>query len=946
MSVPRIMNYILDTARFLLVNMTGHDPIHDYYGTSNLTRWQQNGILLTNILKNVIFGGTGTSYQLIHKHLSHKGQSKQAIAFKKEANRATKTLRYLNHNNPITMQEQEAKKFDAQNIDAKKKVAAAIEQMKLEKMTFINDISDLSTEIKNTILFSTFVNYIDIQDRKELTYFNIYNLIKHKDDASGVPENFYEAFSVNFIGWMYYKHRAKLFNNENMSDTTDEIPKYIIFKELLDLLEEAFDDMVIETTIFEIHNEVSFEKQIGEREDLSDPILSDESNKKVDAIVQACKLEKGGGGIKTLTGGDKPPCANCTANEARTIVNALTSGLSNENVLDLVNSMQYKYDGFFNNNVSLSQSSPWPVEYKKESDELLMIFIKLWSTTLNPKGESRFEKKIQTLKKEFKAYIPDVKPRRTGGRIKQDILSLLKKLVLGTMHDCLNIIAKYHAENERIANAEAKDVARLLNGDLSTSDLLARADFTRLLARSSLYFYGICDNEGNLTEPGSQILGPGNQVPEGSLLEKQINILRFIAMNYNSNPATTWPNAISNPVTKIDLDTSLYDEIQQIYPLTHPSRQGGAYICNKALEKKYIVNNAAMEMNTPYAKKLTFCGPSSTIDGMTLCPPSNIIGIPPPNGSGREFGDMNFKIQNSPTIPNSLPDYAYQGSCTLNADYYNGVVDTADVTINITLTGILGQLTIPPNNFIIKEKQLEAAKVLRKTLETFVNVILNPSQLINDPNFIAGFNNATATVQGVDPNLIFSRIFDYVTQIPNIQTQKHIFENLIWKDILYKGFGDISQEISCICRYGGYVAKYQVDTDVFSYYDCVNYPGWQIRLCVGGDRPSGIRSFVALTEGQPHEINMFARTGYYVDGYPTNDFIGKRPELKNFCNRKLTPEFVIGFPPLRDAYPIFSTRGGNLKSKKNYKTRKNMKNNKKNGRKTRTKIKHVRQLKI
>jgi hypothetical protein len=94
-------------------------------------------------------------------------------------------------------------------------------------------------------------------------------------------------------------------------------------------------------------------------------------------------------------------------------------------------------------------------------------------------------------------------------------------------------------------------------------------------------------------------------------------------------------------------------------------------------------------------------------------------------------------------------------------------------------------------------------------------------------------------------------------------------------------------------------------------------------------------------KGRPEDINMLAMTGYYVDGNPVNDFIGKRHDLANFCTRTLlggqVPLFVVGGKLKRKNR---KTR----KHKKIVKTRKNMKMRK--GRKTRIRGNPIKRMKL
>ena len=811
----------------------------------------------------------------------------------------------------------------------------------------IENINELVEEIQNTILFAVFINYLNVPIKvppyPSWTWLDMYALIKHKGDSSGVPPEFYNNFVDNFFGWMC------------LTDPTIVLTTAVSFQNLTDALNAAFDDGVVESTFFETFNynnpavvpaDIDMANLTPANADAAISFARAISNASIQQVLAQQQGNPGGGSIQM--GGDRPPCATCNAVEAQIMVTALNEGLTFQQITTKVNRMQHIYDTMSNEQATTAQIQAWTGaggEYEQSKAFILKFFTSLWSTTLIPAGDPKFAKKCQILKKEFVTYMP-ILPSRAGGRTIMDISSKLTKIVRGTYYDCVNTIRQAQIANAALQAALEREAERALAGAMSANDLVARGDFARMLARSALYFCGIAQANGVLTPLGTAIAGFPNGNP-GRLLMREMNILRFIAMTRPvpaPGAAPNWPNANDGTqVTNKDVDTELLTSATEIYPDGCVARTPGNYFCARGFAgtdgTKYIVNNAASAMTGATPERLTFCNPASIMDGMTYCPPSSVGQF-----EGLEIGDMHFQIQNlafaGAAGVAAAGAFYYNGRTELNADWAANNAAGATANIHITLRSpIIGQVNLSTGVNPIRNKILEAKKVLAATLNTFITKF--QIQAIRD-GITALINTAGPAAAG-GFNTCFSATFTYFTNPPEGAPANFTalgFQNVIYKDILFKGWGDFSQEISCVCKFGGYIRQdYQASDDVLSYLNATAQ-GWQTRLCVGGDRPSGIRSFVALITGRPEDINMLAMTGYYVDGTPNGDFIGKRPELTNFCTRT----FINAAGPA-----VFV--GGKLKRKnrktrkhkKIVKTKKNMKMKK--GRKTRIRGIHIKRMK-
>jgi hypothetical protein len=312
-----------------------------------------------------------------------------------------------------------------------------------------------------------------------------------------------------------------------------------------------------------------------------------------------------------------------------------------------------------------------------------------------------------------------------------------------------------------------------------------------------------------------------------------------------------------------------------------------------------VVNNAAPV--EPALKELSFCPYTSILDGMSQCSWNSAQG-------NIEYGTMNFFIT----------DDAEQ-------IYYNGKLDidtsslsTGGYPKNIGLSfnvKVSPELTLNgKKNITINGSDLEAHFVLKNTL---VNVI----------NYILSVDDATRTTIFTGGN-IFGNLFTIFSSNNNLQ----LF-NKVYSEILFKGTGDLFQEINCVSKFGGYTMEnYTINEGILSYKTAT---GDQLRLFTANDRPSGTRFIYMLLKGKPKEINIKAMGGYYSK---EKQFIVKRNDNTDNC--KPVPVTKGGrknnTKKMRKIRKLRKTRRLNKKSRRGYmKTRRVSRKSKKNYRKTR-----------
>ena len=260
--------------------------------------------------------------------------------------------------------------------------------------------------------------------------------------------------------------------------------------------------------------------------------------------------------------------------------------------------------------------------------------------------------------------------------------------------------------------------------------------------------------------------------------------------------------------------------------------------------KKYVINNAApIGSLSNYA----FCPYSSIIDGMPKCSWNTS------QRDGIEYGDMDFKITENAGNP-----LYYNGTMKIGED-----PSRIDVGFDINFPGF-GQVNGKKLYVNMKTSDdLEASVVLRNTLLSI---------LLSIPNL-----RLTNIWDG-----IYSRLTEQIPDPQDATNTKTIpLFALIYKEILFKGVGDLFQEVNAAFKYGGYTMdNYTCDPNIIYSYQGTN--GNQIRGFLAKDRPSGTRFIYMLLNGIDAEINKKAFGGYYSK---EKEVLAKRADNQNICGQ-------------------------------------------------------------
>lgn len=389
----------------------------------------------------------------------------------------------------------------------------------------------------------------------------------------------------------------------------------------------------------------------------------------------------------------------------------------------------------------------------------------------------------------------------------------------------------------------ADDIRRAQSGSLTSQDKTLVGNFMKLIAKLGLRLTG-CINADDVS--------PGFTDPT---LITELQTLRYIA-------------GLSSTIRTKDLDTTLINHFEAEYNYKQGEKISERINCPRI--GKYIINNAAPIGSM---SKLAFCPYTSVIDGMSQCSWGSA------NGDGIERGNMNFLI-------NGAQDgLSYNGALTIRSDsdkdeYENPTQVSINFVVNCPGYGqIIGN---KPLVDVSKADDLQACVVLKKTLLAILSINGIPPQ------------NIFSVIEKNFQNLIPDPLSGVGAQIP-------IFA-LIYREILFKGVGDLFQEINSVAKFGGYTGEnYFSAQGVLGY---TNPNGNQIRCFLANDRPSGTRFIYMLLNGSAEQINTKAFGGYYSK---EKEVLAKRSDNTDVCS---------------------AVRGG----KRRKKTRKRTKRNKKHSR--------------
>lgn len=404
------------------------------------------------------------------------------------------------------------------------------------------------------------------------------------------------------------------------------------------------------------------------------------------------------------------------------------------------------------------------------------------------------------------------------------------------------ILSGLKAEEEAARIRAEREEIRAASGELTKDQRLIRDQFCSLIARLGLVL------NGEYTIDGQQ--NPIVSRGDDDMTAKEINLLANWA-NWEWDPSLfTSRIRLTGVRSNIDVDlfnfTHDYFEDYMMGADEYPT-------CKTSPGLKYVIDNAAMVPSN--LKDFVFCPVSSVVDGMKKCNVSQL----------EEHGNMDF-------IFCERDEYdALQNSQVPIQNYYRGVSEYNDrdktTVYSIELkTQVLTLPIVLRKSIDLAGTALEAHNVLRETLVNIIGFIINLQQtrkyeiistrIYQNANGIFGglyeclFNTTYKDYPGLDAELPVLQ-FGFLTGILNI---------------LFKGSGDLFQEINAACKWGGYKSdSYSCRSSVVSY-NTLNTKssndGNTLRMFIANDQPSGCRFAFLLLKGYEEFINKYAFGGY------------------------------------------------------------------------------------
>ena len=396
-------------------------------------------------------------------------------------------------------------------------------------------------------------------------------------------------------------------------------------------------------------------------------------------------------------------------------------------------------------------------------------------------------------------------------------------------------------EEARAVAARERAEERARAGHLGPDDVKFREGFCSFIAKASLHMCNIITATATADNP------------------TQLNWALYDAADF-TNPylkrqaeiLCKWADIKQLPpgleTSKKDADLELFNLFEKQFKVT--GRQGK----EKAKEflttisttnRKIIIDNAAMSRSDVFYHN-KFCPWSSINDAQPMCSAGTDDSI--------EYGDMNFKIQNSPNVSSYyacqmtvLPDSIYQITFSIVFPNRN--------TVTHTIKKVVG------------DGFLKAKNAVGETISGIIDYLVKKSTSghPDDQAF-------TDRVFSKFPNIFDQLFIEFLNGYDNGEIMQIIFKN-----ILCKLLGDLIQEINSICAHGGYTGVNYNTTpngNIVEFRPNTSASPNTPRIFLANDRPSAFRAMFAAHFAESG-INQKCAVAYYPD--ETNIFMYIKP---------------------------------------------------------------------
>lgn len=856
----RKLSFDQNNSLALLLNIMGHDVIHDYGSGSSEKRW----VNILNLINTYI-----NSYT-IDNNLSGGGK-----AFKSSSSKYPSIFMPIG----ITKTQLKNKKI----IEKTKKNALLANVAKKSLYDEENIASVLNNFIKfynNNVIFSCFNVYFkkfDLLNKREI---NI-DYLKSNEFLNELLENIFhddpsenENYDYVLISLKHYFH---IYLKSIVILEDNPVVFYNIITDFLN------KDYILYTI---------YDNAVNVKYDEDSKNIDEIYNDNDDDIVVMNNFDSNN--TITYHGGARAKDDYLTEESVTQLLNNLTTFKNtklNPTILDALASLFINYINLDGNNFLEKQ------RITQEYNILRIDILTELKTILRNYGQTSKAGCIDNASGNSSnniSFIPNLPSR--GSRVITDIETYKTKGAELFFKDCLidyytEIQSKYFLDQQNIEKKLQKETDRVQQGHLSREQKEFRDDFTSVIAKSALYLNGVCNGNGNLNTQFIPFLqNTSNYSNENYLLYNEILILL-------DQSGWSIPSGVNINTTGIGkLDEYLYNlTVKQFQEF---KKNDVDLVCGS--NQKYIIDNAAKLSNI--LKKRVFCPNTSILDGMSQCSYST--------AHYTEECDMNFFIG----YDNQTESFGYNGKLTINNDDVNENNKRHLITYNIKIKTATGVIIEPDNRFFQnmdrrQDSKLKAHNVLKVTLQSILELIISKSNEYQDI-YSQGTNIFNYLFSKNDPEF-FNRLFQ----------------------ILFKGAGDLKQEINAVCKFGGYInLQHYLRSDNIIDWDST---GNGIRMFLANDQPSACRFSNLLMYGKPEEINLFAFGGYAGDN--KRFFVSRI--LKQLIEKGLLRSDEINFKqficdPQRNINPTLFQGGKNNKKNKTKKGGKITKKKKKLQRKT------------
>lgn len=821
----KIINFTKDNIKFLLLNILGHDVIHDFYGNLGKDRWKKVNSLSSRFKSSFTMGG-GTETMTLTKKRSRDDTDFNSYpepkrAFISDGN----NVHYLS-NSPIQLN---AKKFSFDNLGQ-----GPISGERTSIYSLFNDkeYSGFCTDVGNDIQFKLFYvianmiynnkvgNANEVLNITVSRDFFIPNDLKKEDNSDNTPELKSKLYSIlcdRFIDYYFDNYfNDSLMNIDSDNNTATNVYPDISYTDMFNLLYDFItDDYYFSYTIYNFL--IDNENQIGgDNADLT----PEENGKFIDEM-----------------------------NAKKTEMQQPNGLISNILAIFLSQNMQNK-----------------PGKYEMLKKEILSVF----------KDIIR-EYNQETLAGNFDNFLfPSFDKATKVISLEDEINAQYNKLMKSYKNIDKKEKAKLEGSTLKI-KSPAYDVKEsfafmILKGSLYLTECVDKN-------QKPIFMDIITQQQKDLITKQIDII---NQIISTNFIsDEQKTQLNDICSTIKLNDEFILPyvkeyiifQTVLNLNKNIDYDEFLIDFIKELfsnYEFTDKSKQ--RYECID-ISDKYVINNAAnlLAFSKKYLNNEIFCPYSSIIDAMPQCKYNDSL-----KKKLLEYGDINFKLLDA----NS--NIYYNGISQIVEDNQN-IFSKTILDIKLPLLTINSEINVLVN--YTGRSQLSAEDSLRTTLLDmieFVNVQERPvldkifkEKQIFENLYEMSTQEETDFQTGAEVSKINYSYSNFKID-PNVNSNLNIF-GVVFNKILLKGTGDLYQEINSACKYGGYVGNnYHCDEAILSYN---NETGNQTRFFAANDRPSASRYIFMICNGDENDINTKSLGGY-ISG-SSSYIVSKYPNPKD-----------------------------------------------------------------